>query len=308
MSDYLDSRDLDSQEGINANLQMDFQKEGSDTSTSHGDDKWKSGDKETANDSNLATKFKNPKLHPMYGVYTTRINKMKTLIPGVDINTEEADKLFLETIKLIGEHENNSLEKAGQYPNPAAKSLEGHMNSLESVTSVLKELSSTQFEKFNKFNFWNGCGAKDMAKKNDGLALETSGLGSLFDGMGSFIGDKGYDTVLWTSISRAYAEKAVEQMKSKEKSIHVYTGGDRTPNTVNIANSIELISIKKGLKLMGKDMQDHVTFHSVAVKTQKGPIDWDYDDKYGKGIWLSNTDQTKVCAEGNKRFDQLPTS
>ena len=145
------------------------------------------------------------------------------------------------------------------------------------LTTALKGLSQLQFDKYDTFAFWNSPGAKDVAVAAKGsgvLALESSAIGGLFDGFGSYaelssgIDSKSWDPQLWAELSRAYAAMVMDAIvKDRSKKIIVICGIGFDNPGFNIWNSIESLTLKLGAersKIVQSDLDAATTYFGVA--------------------------------------------
>ncbi|MET0910697.1 MAG: hypothetical protein ABWZ99_14615, partial [Ilumatobacteraceae bacterium] len=145
------------------------------------------------------------------------------------------------------------------------------------LTTALKGLSQLQFDKYKTFAFWNSPGAIDVAKAAKGsgvLALESSAIGGLFDGFGSYaelaggVESKSWDPQLWAELSRAYAAMVIDAIvKDPKKRIIVVCGIGFDDPGFNIWNSIESLTLKLGAKrakLLESDLQAKTKYFGVA--------------------------------------------
>jgi Domain of unknown function (DUF4157) len=145
------------------------------------------------------------------------------------------------------------------------------------LTTALKGLSQLQFDKYKTFAFWNSPGAKDVAvaaKSSGVLALESSAIGGLFDGFGSYdelaggVESTSWDPQLWAELSRAYASMVIDAIvKDRSKRIVVMCGIGFNDPSFNIWNSIESLTLKLGAKrakMLESDLQAKTKYFGVA--------------------------------------------
>ena len=145
------------------------------------------------------------------------------------------------------------------------------------LTTALKGLSQLQFDKYATFAFWNSPGAKDVAvaaKSSGVLALESSAIGGLFDGFGSYeelaggVESTSWDPQLWAELSRAYASMVIDAIvKDRSKRIVVMCGIGFNDPSFNIWNSIESLTLKLGAKrakMLESDLQAKTKYFGVA--------------------------------------------
>lgn len=180
------------------------------------------------------------------------------------------------------------------------------MKALEAVCARLKSTTRAQFMKAQRFGLWSKPEGKELAKQNTDLTLETSGIGSLFDGMGQSIEAhaNGWDAHLWGALSRAYSEAVVAAFDKKNKQIHVFAGGGTDKS--NIFANIESKAIEKGLHGLRRPLESAVTFHAVAAVAPDKRIP-DYAIQHGSvpGTWYSGPDWNVALAIGQARWDAL---
>jgi hypothetical protein len=145
------------------------------------------------------------------------------------------------------------------------------------LTTALKGLSQLQFDKYKTFAFWNSPGAIEVAKAAKGsgvLALESSAIGGLFDGFGSYdelasgVESRSWDPQLWAELSRAYAAMVIDAIvKDPKKRIIVVCGIGFNDPGFNIWNSIESLTLKLGAKrakMLEADLHAKTKYFGVA--------------------------------------------
>jgi len=170
------------------------------------------------------------------------------------------------------------------------------------LTTALKGLSQLQFDKYKTFAFWNSPGAKDVAvaaKSSGVLALESSAIGGLFDGFGSYeelasgVESKSWDPQLWAELSRAYASMVIDAIvKDRTKRIVVMCGIGFNDPSFNIWNSIESLTLKLGAKrakMLESDLQAKTKYFGVAGQLVDGKPVVNMDSTYEgiAGTWVS---------------------
>jgi hypothetical protein len=170
------------------------------------------------------------------------------------------------------------------------------------LTTALKGLSQLQFDKYKTFAFWNSPGAIEVAKaaKASGvLALESSAIGGLFDGFGSYAElasgaeSKSWDPQLWAELSRAYAAMVMDAIvKDPKKRIIVVCGIGFDDPSFNIWNSIESLTLKLGAKrakMLEKDLHAKTKYFGVAGSLVDGKpvIDMASTFEGIAGTWVS---------------------
>ena len=170
------------------------------------------------------------------------------------------------------------------------------------LTTALKGLSQLQFDKYKTFAFWNSPGAIDVAKAAKGsgvLALESSAIGGLFDGFGSYdelaggVESKSWDPQLWAELSRAYAAMVIDAIvKDPKKRIIVVCGIGFNDPGYNIWNSIESLTLKLGAKrakMLEADLQAKTKYFGVAgqMDGNKPVVDMASTYEGIAGTWVS---------------------
>jgi hypothetical protein len=170
------------------------------------------------------------------------------------------------------------------------------------LTSALKGLSQLQFDKYKTFAFWNSPGAIEVAKAAKGsgvLALESSAIGGLFDGFGSYeelaagAESKSWDPQLWAELSRAYASMVIDAIvKDPKKRIIVVCGIGFDDPGYNIWNSIESLTLTLGAKranMLEKDLHAKTKYFGVAgtLVDKKPVVDMTSTHAGIAGTWVS---------------------
>jgi len=199
----------------------------------------------------------------------------------------------------------NEGPQAGAAPGTALAKGSYKTNMSESfnlLTTALKGLSQLQFDKYNTFAFWNSPGAKNVAvaaKGSGALALESSAIGSLFDGFGSYeelsngIASKSWDPQLWAELSRAYAAMVIDAIvKDPTKKIIVVCGIGFDDPGYNIWNTIESLTLQLGAKrskMAQSDLNAATTYFGVAghMDGRQPVVDMASTYKGISGTWVS---------------------
>ena len=248
--------------------------------------------------------------HPFYEKFKARIAKINAVHPSSDdpISLDLGLKVWEGALTAVNETHGSIPKTADGWDDYAAASFTPLMNKLDAIVAELSRFASAQFTKANSFGFWSKPEGKKMAEESTELTLESSGIGALFDGLGSLIGKGGFDTVLWTALSREYANMVAQQMAGGRKRVEVYAGGEVNTGTVNIWSQIETKALKAGIEGMGKRMEDSVTYYSVARKSKKD-ASIDYDVRMPglpPGVWAKGSNRDFVLKLGNRRYRELP--
>lgn len=180
------------------------------------------------------------------------------------------------------------------------------------LTTALKGLSQLQFDQHDRFAFWNSPGAKDVAVKAKSagvLALESSAIGSLFDGFGSYselaagLESKSWDPQLWAELSRAYASMVLDAIvKDPSKQIYVVCGLGFNDPSYNIWNSIESLTLKLGadrVKMTEQELSARTTYLGVAgnMSGEAAVIDWTATCCGISGTWVSTSTPSEMVAK-----------
>ncbi len=180
------------------------------------------------------------------------------------------------------------------------------------LTNALKGLSQLQFDKYQTFAFWNSPGAKEVAvaaKSGGVLALESSAIGGLFDGFGSYeelaggIESTSWDPQLWAELSRAYAAMVIDAIvKDPDKRIVVICGLEFNNPGYNIWNSIESLTLALGArraKLVEQDLQAVTTYLGVAGRLDgRTPIvDMTSSCAGVDGTWVSTSTAAEMTVK-----------
>jgi len=267
----------------------------------------------TSGASDLATK------HPMYSTFQARINGLFSEFPappgldiklltrniwmqicqGIDASNPELERRADNTTYLNSDKGYVDLESPGYLR---------ALSEFDGVMATLKQATKSQFVKAKSFGFWSKSEGRAFAEEKCDLTLETSGLGALFDGMPSLNAHaNGWDVQLWGSLSRAFGQAVAQEMRHKDKSVHVCIGGETAKN--NIFGAVESKALEKGASAIGKTLEEAVTFHAVAAKskTQRQP-DWSVKGGDLPGTWYSGHSWDTALDTVNANYATLPES
>jgi len=255
-----------------------------------------------------------PLQHPLFPTFKKRLESLFKEFPNPSFDVDsQAKEIWINMVNAVQSTEaankNKDLFKANGYE---IKDLDGALfkpilSAFDDVVRQLKPAASSQFARAKSFGFWSKAGIH-MAKKHADLALETSGLGSLFDGFPSMVtnGAKDWDFRIWPALSKGYAECVVEEVVKGGKTIEVFTGGPYAEG--NIWEKIESASLKKGLEGVGRTMEEVTTYHAVANTKQDAYSDIDVKQKGGRfpGTWISTKNRAQMLKTLNEKWDLLP--
>lgn len=273
-------------------------------------------DAEKANVTSSSTN--DPLTHPMFANFKARITSVFSDFPppdGVDLNsltehiwTQICTSINDSTPEFDRTPSNDTYSNVGKgYVNMESAGYKRALNDFNIVMSVLKQVTSAQFLQAKSFGFWSKPEGREFAEKMTDLTLETSGIGSLFDGMPSLNAHQnGWDVQLWGSLSQAFGQAVAKQM-SRDITVNVCAGGgtDKT----NIFGIIESKALEKGASAVHKSLEQAVTFHSIAAKS-KSNRKVNYDIKEGDmglpGTWYSGNSWNYALAIGVAKFNDLP--
>lgn len=263
--------------------------------------------------------IKDPTKHPMYSTFQARINAVFSQYPAPDgydvplitrnIWTQICAGIDDSNAKFDRTTGNDTYSDLGKgYVNMESPGYKKALTEFDSVMNLLKSVNTTSFVKANSFGFWSKPEGREFAEKMTDLTLETSGIGSLFDGMPSLNAHQnGWDVQLWGSLSQAFGQAVSKEMNKKGKEVHVCAGGgtDKT----NIFAMVESKALEKGASNIGKTLEEAVTFHSVAAKS-KSKREVDSSVKEGSmglpGTWYSGHSWDDSLRIGKEKFDALP--
>ncbi|MEI6063603.1 MAG: DUF4157 domain-containing protein [Pseudanabaena sp. ELA748] len=267
----------------------------------------------TSGAADLATK------HPMYSTFQARINGLFSEFPappGLDIKLLTRN-IWMQICQGV-DASNPDLERRADnttylnsdkgYVNLESPGYLRALSEFDGVMATLKQASKSQFVKAKSFGFWSKPEGKAFAEEKCDLTLETSGLGALFDGMPSLNAHaNGWDVTLWGSLSRAFGQAVAQEMRHKDKSVHVCIGGGADKN--NIFGAIESKALTMGAAAIGKTLEEVVTFHAVAAKskTQRQP-DWSVKGGDLPGTWYSGHSWDTALDTVNTNYATLPES
>lgn len=260
-----------------------------------------------------------PTKHPMYSTFQARINQVFSEYPapdGFDVGVITRN-IWTQICSGIGDSSskfdrlqgNDTYSDVSQgYVNMGSSGYKESLTEFDSVMKLLKGVTNTQFMKAKSFGFWSKPEGREFAEQMTDLTLETSGIGSLFDGMPSLNAHQnGWDVQLWGSLSQAFGQAVAKQMTVKGKEVHVCAGGgtDKT----NIFGMLESKALEKGAANMGKSLEEAVIFHSVAAISKKNrKVDTKVKDgSMGlPGTWYSGHSWDDSLRIGKAKFDALP--
>jgi hypothetical protein len=258
----------------------------------------------------------NPTKHPMYSIFKARINSVFSQYqppPGFDVNaqtesiwTQICSGIKDTNAKFDRTPDNPTYSDVGKgYVDMKSEEYLNTLTVFESVMKTLKDVSNSQFAKAKSFGFYSKPEGREFAEKMTDLTLDTSGIGSLFDGMPSLNAHQNkWDVQLWGALSQAFGEAVALEMK-KGKEVHVCTGGgtDKT----GVFAMIEAKALEKGALEMAMALEDAVTFHSVAAVSQKNrKVNWDVKEGKLPGTWYSGNNWEHSLKLGEKKFNLLP--
>ncbi len=256
---------------------------------------------------------------PEYKTFRARFGKLVGILGDTYSGANDPEKLWVDMVEAsIGNQAWVDLfEKHGKddqkfYQDPTkgwvkidSKVYDTVMANLSTVLQALQDATSGQASRAASFGFWSGGAGRHMAETHMEMTLETSGLGALFDGIGSLTGRMnptrvdtplGWDHELWGALSKAYAELVNrELLDDGGKQVGVFWS--RVPNK-NIWTEIESKAVKAGFEDLGalSDFEKQFRYHAVAARPDddskpdlrvKGTGDHD-------GILESSKDESKV--------------
>lgn len=142
------------------------------------------------------------------------------------------------------------------------------MEAFNTLVDALTSYSSSQFGSANSFGFWSRPEGKQLAENACDLTLETSGIGTLLDGLPSIDHrHMSWDLQLWGALSRAYADAVARQVSGGKKKIHVCIGAGSDAS--NIWGSIESAAMEAGLQGTGVSLRMVATYHAAAPVSLK---------------------------------------
>jgi hypothetical protein len=258
----------------------------------------------------------NPTKHPMYSIFKARINSVFSQYqppPGFDVNaqtesiwTQICSGIKDTNAKFDRTPDNPTYSDVGKgYVDMKSEEYLNTLTVFESVMKTLKDVSNSQFAKAKSFGFYSKPEGREFAEKMTDLTLDTSGIGSLFDGMPSLNAHQnGWDVQLWGALSQAFGEAVALQMGTQDKKVHVCAGGG-TDKTCVFA-MIEAKALQKGCGPVGKRMEDVVIYHAVAAKGKKNrKVDETVKDGDVPGTWYSGDNWDRSLEIGKQRFDSL---
>lgn len=167
----------------------------------------------------------------------------------------------------------------GEYRKDLAhRTMEGVMAKFNPVISSLQPYLSGQLKirQTGTWAFWGKDPAKDLAVHHGNFALEGSALGSCFDGI-NILGK--WDIQLWSSISRAFANAAAEDVLNRK---YLVFCGPNSGGGINIWSMIE----SKVLNALGAAQKatPQITYYAAAAKlTPQAGVDGkaDYNQSGG---------------------------
>ena len=258
--------------------------------------------------------------HPLFPTFKARVAALFAEYPpapGTDIAaTTEATWLLVcdAMVKSSADMAQNASPSAysnaqKRWVDYASPAFQKAMSHFDVVMKSLKAASAGQFTKAKSFGFWSKAEAKKLAESSCDLTLETSGIGALFDGLGTLDKLNSWDMQLWGSLSQAYAQAIFETWKRPGRSVNVFTGFGTDKS--NIFGQIESLAVRAGARNIGKTMEEVTTFHAVAVKAQAASdkqrdIDFSVKDGALPGTWHSGRDWDHALKVGRIRYNHLP--
>jgi hypothetical protein len=257
----------------------------------------------------------NPTKHPMYSTFQERIKSVFSKYPppdGFDVNAQ-TESIWTQICSGIKDTNAKFDRTAGNdtysdvakgYVKMDSPKYLDTLKEFDSVMKTLKDVSNSQFVKAKSFGFYSKPEGRDFAEKNTDLTLDTSGIGSLFDGMPSLNAHQNdWDVQLWGALSQAFGEAVALEMK-KGKEVHVCTGGGT--NKTGVFAMIEAEALKKGAFEMAMALEDAVTFHAVAAKDQKNrKLDETVKGGDIPGTWYSGHSWDESLSIGTDKFNKL---
>ncbi len=117
------------------------------------------------------------------------------------------------------------------------------------------------------FAFWSGQPAKQIAKgAGADLALESSALGGLFDGI-NVAGD--WDIQMWAALSTFYAQAIVKYARGKEVRVFVAPGAPKD----NIYTNIEFPVLKEAFERGDLLINNYPCVPKVSWNPDKGEVE-----------------------------------
>ena len=215
--------------------------------------------------------------HPAFGRFKERVRTLFTQLDAKSASNAAtvAEQVWNSAFSALR-------SSAGRVPQQAGTSGRADLNALrteydnkaESIIGSFAPIEAsvqgalhTQFTTARHFAFWSGQPAKQIAKgAGADLALESSALGGLFDGI-NVAGD--WDIQMWAALSTFYAQAIVKYARGKEVRVFVSPAAPRD----NIYTNIEFPVLKTAFERCEIQINNYPCVPKVAWNPDKGEVE-----------------------------------
>lgn len=176
----------------------------------------------------------------------------------------DAERIWLQTVSTILRTNSAykaapAVDPAGRYKDLGSDAMKSIISEFDPICDALAKYMSKQAAGASTFAFWSGKPGCSMAKANAQVALESSALGGLFDGLNI---DGAWNTQLWGALSQAYAMHASNKVSGRRYLGFVGLGSSRDQS---IFNKIEQPTFAGFFEEKALPVPD-ITFYACAVK------------------------------------------
>lgn len=163
----------------------------------------------------------------------------------------------------------NAMTDDGKTVKMASDAYQKAILQISAIAAELASMSSAQFLKAKSFGFWSKKEGRALTEQISELTLETSGIGSVFDGIPTLNkSGMGWDPELWGGLSQAYGQAVAEQVVQGGKTINVCVGAG-ADRANNIWTEVEKSRVEEVLKDGGVSLASVVHYFAAGADNQK---------------------------------------
>ncbi|HYC64389.1 MAG TPA: hypothetical protein VEC14_06640, partial [Reyranellaceae bacterium] len=257
--------------------------------------------------------LEDPLKHPYYETFKERVKDLKAAsqISVVDPG-QFAEWIWVALCKAVKAAEPKMADPksysdfAKGWLNMESKGFKKAIHEFSAIGKELAKASSAQFKAANKFGFWSKDEGRTLSESMNDLTLETSGVGSLMDGLPTLDGKKaGWDPEIWGALSKAYAEAMVpELVDNAGKKVNVCVGAGVPAG--NIWETVESKALEKGLLKAGKTLEGVTTYWGAAAGSRGNRKKLDLTKNNGFPGAVFKGDRAGAISAADAHFNALP--
>lgn len=256
--------------------------------------------------------LEDPLKHPHYATFKERVKDLKAASQINVDPTQFAEWIWVAVCKAVKEAAPKMADPKSYsdfqkgWLNMESKGFKKAIHELDAIGKELAKASSAQFKTAKKFGFWSKDEGRTLSESMNDLTLETSGVGSLLDGLPTLDGKKaGWDPEIWGALSKAYAEAMVpELVENDDKTVNVCVGAGVPAG--NIWETVESKALEKGLKKAGKTLEGVTTYYGAAASSRGNRKKLDLTKNIGFPGAVFKGDRAGAIAAADAHFNALP--